>query len=397
MSQLAVVVPRFGAGITGGAEALARQVALRLATRHQVTVLTTCAEDFVSWADALPAGESQDGPLRVLRFSVRRPRDLERWEASMQPLLAGIWSDDDEQEILREQGPDVPELLDHLREHGRDYDAVIFVILLYAPTVLGIPLVADRAILVPTLHDEKAARLDAQSRAIRLARHVMWNTPEERDLAQRLYDVRDLPGSICGVGVEAPQNPDAERGHARARLGLERPYLLYAGRIDVEKSCGEMLEFFQAWAQTDHRCDMVLAGRAWMDIPESPRIRHLGFVETADLWDLYAGAAATVVPSRRESLSLLALESMCAGTPVLVTAGSPVLEGHVARSSAGLVYRDRHEFAAAASLLLDRPEAARAMGRDGARYVAQNFSWERIERLYESAIDSITATMSARR
>ena len=391
MSRVAVVVPRFGETITGGAEALARQIALRLARSHDVTILTTRAEDFVTWADsdALPEGESRDGPLKIVRFSVSQPRDLHRWEASMQPLLQGIWSDDDEQAILREQGPDVPALLDHLREHRRRYDAVIFFILLYAPTVLGIPLVSDRAILVPTLHDEKAAHLDAQARAIRLARHVMWSTPEERETAHRIYDVDDLPGSICGAGIEVP--PDIDPQRSRQRFGLQRPYLLYAGRIDVEKSCGEMLDFFEHWSRIDDRADLVLAGRAWMDIPAHAHIRHLGFVDTADLWDLYAGATATIVPSRRESLSLLALESMAAGTPLLATSGSPVLEGHLRRSSSGLLYRDRHEFAAAATRLLDHPEAAAAMGRDGRRYVEANFTWERIDQLYEQAIARVAA------
>jgi len=387
MSRVAIVVVRFGAGITGGAEAHARQVAQRLAARHDVTVLTTCAEDYVTWADALPEGESRDGPLRVLRFPVRHPRDLAAWEATMQPILRGTWSDDDEQALLLEQGPDVPLLLDHLRTHGEDYDAVIFFTLLYAPAVLGIPLVWDRALLVPTLHDEAAAHLLAQARAIRLARWVMWNTPEERELAERLYDVAGLPGAICGVGVEPPD--DLQPRRARERFGLERPYLLYAGRIDPDKGCGELIDHFSAWAQSDQRADLVLAGRAWMDLPQHSRIRPVGMVERDALWDLVAGAVATVVPSRRESLSMIALESLACGVPVLVPSGSPVLEGHARRSAGGLVYRNSAEFAAAATLLLDRPETAAALGRDGRRYVAANFTWARVEALYERAIAAI--------
>jgi hypothetical protein len=102
VSRVASVVVRYGPGITGGAEALARQTATRLARRHEVTVLTSCAEDFVTWADVLPGGESRDDDVRVLRFPVRQSRDLTRWEASMQPLLRNIWNDDDEQEVLRE-------------------------------------------------------------------------------------------------------------------------------------------------------------------------------------------------------------------------------------------------------------------------------------------------------
>jgi glycosyltransferase involved in cell wall biosynthesis len=389
MSRVAVVVVRFGAQITGGAELHARQVAMRLARRgHDVTVLTTCAEDYVSWANVIAAGESRDGPLRVVRFPVRAERDLGRWEAAMQPILRGCWDADDEERVLREAGPDAPQLLDHLRSEGASYDAVIFFTLLYLPAVAGIPLVHDRAILVPTLHEEVAATLQAQARALRLARFVMWNSPEERGLAARMYDVEDLPGAIAGVGVEPPQ-PLPDPGAMRDRYGLERPYLLYAGRVDRDKGCDELLRFFTAWAIHDPRADLVLAGRAWMDIPAHSRIRHLGFVETPDLWALMSGAVATVVPSRRESLSMVTLESMAAGTPVLARAGSPPVEGHVRRGAAGLVYADTAEFAAGGELLLDQPETAAALGRDGQRYVAANFSWERVEAVYEEALAGI--------
>lgn len=383
--SIAFVVVRFGAQITGGAEKLAREVALRLAERgHDVTVLTTCADDYVSWANALPPGESQDGRLRVLRFPTEHERDLHRWEAAMQPILGGSWTPDDEDVVLHEAGPDSPTLLDHLREHSDDYDAVIFFTLLYLPAVAGVPLVSDRAILVPTLHDEVAAHLMVQARAIRLARIVIWNTPEERELAKRLYDVSDLRGVVAGVGVEPP--PDLRPQRTRERFGLQRPYLFYAGRIDADKGCGEMIDHFLAWADADARADLVLCGRAWMEIPAHPRVHHLGVVETADLWDLTAGALSTVVPSRLESLSMLALESLACGVPILVPSGSPVLEGHVRRSAAGLIYANAAEFAAAASLLLDQPEQATALGREGRRYTSANFTWARIEAAYETAV-----------
>lgn len=396
MSRVALVVVRFGAGITGGAEALAQQVGAHLADRgHEVTVLTTCAEDYVTWANALPAGESRDGALRVLRFPVRGQRDLQRWEAAMQPFLARCWSAEDEERLLREQGPDCPALLDHLRVHGREHDAVIFFTLLYAPAVLGIPLVWDRAVLVPTLHDEIAAHLDMQARAIRLARFVLWGSVEERALAQRIYDAEGLPGAVAGAGVEPPDDLQRLAAEARRRFGLERPYLLYAGRIDPDKGCGEMFDHFLAWSRSGGEADLVLAGRAWMDVPRHPHIEHVGFVERDEVWGLMAGAAATVVPSRNESLSLAALESLAAGTPVLVTAGSPVLVGHARRSGAGLVYRDAATFAAAADGVLHDVDARRRMGDAGRRYVAERFSWERIMALYERVIARVAARAAA--
>jgi glycosyltransferase involved in cell wall biosynthesis len=393
VSNIGVVVARFGPQITGGAEKHAREVSMRLAARgHVVTVLTTCAEDYVTWANTLPAGLSNDGPLHVRRFATARERDLPRWEAAMQPILHSSWTPEDEERVLLEAGPDCPALLDHLRDHGDQYDAVVFFTLLYLPTVAGLPLVWDRAILVPTLHDEVAAYLWAHARAIRLARCIVWNTPEERELAERLYDVRDLAGVVGGVGIEAPSNVQPQR--ARERFGLERPYLFYAGRIDPEKGCGEMFEHFLALADVDPRADLVLCGRPWMAIPQHPRVRHLGVVDAADLWDITAGALATVLPSRLESLSMLALESMACAVPVLVSSASPVLVGHVRRSAAGLVYSSGPEFAAATQLLLDRPDTAAALGRDGRRYVATNFTWHRIDEVYEHAIARVARLAS---
>jgi glycosyltransferase involved in cell wall biosynthesis len=392
VSRVAIVVVRFGAGITGGAELHARMVGDRLAERgHEVTVLTTCAEDYVSWANVLPAGESREGRLRVLRFPVRAERDLQRWEAAMQPILERRWSDADEQALLREQGPDSPALLAHLREHGRDHDVVIFFTLLYAPTALGLPMVCDRAILVPTLHDELSAQLDAQARALGLARWVMWNTPEERALAERLYGIDDVPGAIAGAGIEVPEGAASQAAAVRERFGLSRPYLLYAGRVDPDKGCAELFEHFTAWAARDDRADLVLAGGAWMEIPRHPRIHHLGHVERADLAALMTSAVATVVPSRNESLSMAALESLATGVPILVTAGSPVLVGHARRSGAGFVYRNATELGAALTLLLDQDGTRAAMGHDGRRYVSANFTWDRIMGLYDEAIRSVAA------
>ena len=51
MTRLAIVVHRYGEEVGGGAEAHAREMAIRLAAEVDVTVLTTCALDYRTWAD----------------------------------------------------------------------------------------------------------------------------------------------------------------------------------------------------------------------------------------------------------------------------------------------------------------------------------------------------------
>ena len=55
--RIAFVTPRFGADIVGGAEAVARDIALGLVERGwEVEVLTTCAVNPYTWANELPEG-----------------------------------------------------------------------------------------------------------------------------------------------------------------------------------------------------------------------------------------------------------------------------------------------------------------------------------------------------
>ena len=147
--KLAFVVQRYGADIAGGSEAHCRDLAHRLAGRHEITVLTSCARDYVTWENEYPAGSSVDGGVRVLRFAVERPRHMHEFSSLSDEVFEGGASHERQEAWFRENGPQVPELLDHLREHGSSYDLVLFWTFRYYPSFFGVPLVRDRAVLVP--------------------------------------------------------------------------------------------------------------------------------------------------------------------------------------------------------------------------------------------------------
>src|SRR5688500_1286749 len=74
--KLAIVVQRYGADISGGAELHARYIAERLARHAEVRVLTTCARDYLTWSNAYPAGVTTVHDIPVERFPVSRGRNL---------------------------------------------------------------------------------------------------------------------------------------------------------------------------------------------------------------------------------------------------------------------------------------------------------------------------------
>src|SRR5262249_9057941 len=77
--KIASVVHRFGAEIAGGSEGHCRAIAERLAARHDVTVVTTCAKDHISWKNEYPEGRSELGRVRIERFVVAKTRSLHRF------------------------------------------------------------------------------------------------------------------------------------------------------------------------------------------------------------------------------------------------------------------------------------------------------------------------------
>jgi glycosyltransferase involved in cell wall biosynthesis len=372
--KLACVIHRYGAELAGGSEAHCRHLAERLAAAgHDVTVLTSCAKDYVTWANAYPAGTSTLNGVTVTRFPVRRPRRLKAFADLTDEVFDSRAPAGREVEWFRENGPDLPALLDHLREHGASFDLVLFWSFRYAPAFFGLPLVAERAVLVPTAEEDPAIGLTVLEDYFRKPAGFLFLTPEEQRLVSGRAGRPLEPSAIIGAGLD-PAKPSAPG--ALDHLGLPPGFVLYLGRIDRNKGCHTLFEYFiEHLASGGAETTLVLAGPAKIPIPAHPRIRALGLVDDAIRDALLASASALVVPSPYESLSMSLLEGWNSGTPALVNADCSVLEGQVRRANGGIWYRSAREFSAGLTWLLTHPDEARALGAQGRDYVDREYRW----------------------
>ena len=387
--RIAFVVQRCGIEVNGGAELHCRLVAERLGRAHDVEVLTTCAVDYMTWANHYPPGEQKIGELRIRRFPVERTRDVDafnRLSAAIHPRIATAPIDEQER-WMREQGPWAPALFEYVRKSKHDYDAFIFFTYLYATTYFGLPRVADRALLVPTAHDEWPIHLSMWNPLFDLPRAFAFNSDEELAFLRRRFPNAPLQGAVVGVAVDPPERTDAAAFRKRHRI--DGPYILYLGRIDASKGVDRLLEDFAAYQRStsDERTGLILVGDAVVELPSRPRVRALGFLRDQEKWDAIAGCDVLVMPSPYESLSMACLEAWSLGKPVLVTARSDVLVGQCRRSQGGLWYRDADEFAAALDYLRRDPATAVALGRQGREFVRVNYRWERILDAYETLVN----------
>jgi glycosyltransferase involved in cell wall biosynthesis len=385
--KLAVVVQRYGADISGGAELHARYIAERLARHGQVEVLTTCARDYITWKNELPPGEDRVNGLTVRRFPVTRPRDTTEFGRRSATVFTKPHSIADELNWLAAEGPASPDLVRHIRRVRDQFDFFVFFSYRYYHAWHGLRAAVDKAVLVPTAERDDAIGVSIFAPLFRAARALMYNSFEERALIQGVSG-RKGPGVVVGVGSEIPDRTQPWR--FRKKFNVKRPFAIYVGRIDENKGCAELFAFFERYAvMYPHGLDLVLVGSPVLEIPKHPRIRHLGFLPDDDKFDAVAAADVLIMPSRFESLSMVALEAWALGKPVLANGRCDVLRGQVVRSNGGLYYENFEEFAEALYALEGAGPIGAVFGRNGREFFRRHYTWPVIERKYLEMFDRL--------
>jgi glycosyltransferase involved in cell wall biosynthesis len=379
--KIAVVVQRYGQAVNGGAELHARYVAQRLARHGQVEVLTTCATDYVTWRNELAAGVEQVNGVPVRRFKVQHERNPLTFAKRSDRVFEQRHSLGDELDWLDAEGPTSPALVDYIRKHATDYDYILFFSYRYYHAFYGARAAADRAVLVPTAERDETIGLSLFQPLFRGVRAIMYNSPEERAMIQAVAGNESVPDVVVGVGSDVPNNPQAAR--FRQKYNVRGAFAVYVGRIDQNKGCKELFEFFQGYLEDPAgKLSLILIGNTLLPIPEHKRIRHLGFLDDTDKFDAMAAADVLIMPSYYESLSMVALEAWALGRPVLANGKCDVLKGQCLRSNAGLFYETLGEFIGTLEAIEQNRWLAGSLGRNGRQFFRDNYDWPIIERKY---------------
>jgi glycosyltransferase involved in cell wall biosynthesis len=386
--KIAVVVQRYGAEINGGAELHARYVAEHLARHAEVEVVTTCARDYVTWRNELAAGTDHVGSISVRRFPVARPRDPLTFGRRSRKVFTATHSVADELAWLESEGPTSPALVHYVSQSATRFDWFVFFSYRYYHAFHGARSVAPRALLVPTAERDASIGLGIFPPLFRGVRALMFNSFEERAMIEHVSGGA-LPGVVVGIGSDLPERPEPER--FRQQYGIAGPFAVYVGRIDENKGCKELFDFFQRFTRVSPgRLQLVLIGTSILRVPDDPRIRHLGFLSDQEKFDAMAAAEVLIMPSYYESLSMVALEAWGLGKPVLANGRCDVLKGQCLRSNGGLFYESYAEFAEALAAMTSSPPLTAALGANGVAYFRRHYAWPVIERKYLDTFDRLS-------
>ena len=173
--------------------------------------------------------------------------------------------------------------------------------------------------------------------------------------------------------------PNAYFGSLPGSSGARREHVLFAGRLSSEKGVDLLVR-----AAVGLGAPVLIAG----DGPERARlqalaeqvgaqnVRFLGFLNGADLAQLYQTALLTVLPSRwYENGPLVVLESFANATP-LVGARIGAVPEFVTEGQTGSLFaaNDSADLQRVLKTCLAQPDALARMGSTAFSYVSANFS-----------------------
>ena len=410
-TKIAIIVQRYGNQINGGAEVHARMIAEKLNKKYEVTILTSRAIDYHTWDPVLPEGESFENDIKIIRFDHTRKENRKKahkinrksrgrlwyqklyrflnkpkWYKSLFPAVEFI--DEKGLKFLTAQGPALLTLPSYLDEHRNDYSAFIFFTYLYYPTAVGMPVVADKSIFIPTLHDEPPAYIPCFKELFPLPEWIFFNTRAEQLFAEKMFDLSQSKKEIVAVGIESTNeetNPDI-----LSKFKINSPYLIYVGRIDEAKGCESLLDYFIKFnSENAQQYNLVLVGKNMMKEVKHPNIIYTGFVSDEEKTQLMKQAKLLIVPSKYESLSLVLLESFNYKVPVLVNKNCTVLKDHIDESKGGAVYSNYSEFREEILRLTKQDELIAELGKNGYAYVQRKFVWDGVLEKFDTAINQI--------
>ncbi|HLI44243.1 MAG TPA: glycosyltransferase family 4 protein [Acidimicrobiales bacterium] len=391
MAKIAFVTPRYGDGVLGGSESRVREEARGLAKRgHEVEVLTTCARDHHTWQNVWPAGLGTDGGVTVRRFETIPRSDPVVWSALERRIFAGDRLTDEDELAWVNARFRVPELYLYLAETAREYDALVFSPYLFWTTLYCIGIAPERSILMPCLHDEPYAYLRSVRAALAGSAEVWFQSEPEHQLGHRLAP---LPSHrVIGSAVHVPEQYDP--AGFRERHGLERPFVLCAGRREEGKGWPQAMRGFAA-ALVRHglQLDLVTVGAGDPEIPPAlrERIIDLGYLDDGEVANAFAAAEAYLQPSPNESFSRTIMEAWLASTVVIANMASEVVAWHCERSGGGLVYGDEIEMGECLRLVAEAPKLASELAGRGREYVLSNYTWPKILDGMEVALERFSS------
>ncbi len=409
--KIAFVVVRYGKDINGGAEYHCRMLAERLVDDYDVEVLTTGVKDYIKGGNDIADGIEVINRVLVRRFKVEPISDRSEWELlkkakpvrRLRMFLYRIkllrlfsyfvpvwnWQSNRELEAMKRSVFYSPQLHQFIEKHKEDYKAFIPITVDFVPFYYTAVLTGEKSIAIPTMHYAKVSFKASLTKAFSKFAYVGFNTEAEQKLGERIFGRALGKHGIISVGIESVNPADWEL--TREKYSLPDKYLLYVGRIDKGK-VNDIVTYFSKYKRKykDSTLKLVMVGGIFDEITNASDVLYTGFVSDEEKVSIIQHADLVVNPSRYESLSLILLEALSLGKPMLVNGRCAVLKEHCKLSHGAVdYYMNEKQFVSKLYKIETSLGLKEQMADLGRKYVEANYNWSLIMSRLKTVIESI--------
>ena len=377
--KIVVISPWFGS-FAGGAELLARGMSRELNKRGVETIVfTTCSRSPYDswWQDHYEPGSYDVEGIQTLRFATEKTR--EPYDAVIRKIKHGKQLSAQDQNDFFDYGINSPDLVDAVGSYlNNDYE-LIALPYFHGVTHSVINKYPGKVSLIPCFHDEPQFYWSNTQRLLQNAKHIFFNSAEEKQLTIRQYGFavgrRIVESVVTGVGVELPANG----AHPEA-AEVRDDYFIYAGRKERGKNVHLLCEWFGEYARKFRRGTKLvfIGGGDKTLVPADDHFLDLGFVSEERKLNLIRHSKGVINLSENESFSIVIMEGWLCGVPSVVSAACPVTTNHVRRCNGGLFVANSDEFGLALKYLEDNERDRRGLGANGQVYLTREFSYDAV-------------------
>lgn len=410
--KIALVTIRYGKDINGGAEYHCRMLAERLVDDYDVEVFTTCVRNYNTGTNELPEGEEMMNGVLVRRFKAapidkekhklysKEEKPARKWRRFLFRIgflkylaaICPVWKCKHEAELnyFLSYPFYSPDMREFVRMNKNEYKAFIPVNMAEPTTFFTAIEAPEKTILIPTMHNQGIFFKAIQTEVMTKVAYIGFNTEAEQNLAENVFGRHMSPHGIISVGIE--ESEFASWIEVEKKYKLPKDYLLYIGRVDPNKM-GKIFDYFVSYKEKypESSLQLVLVGGINFDrLPfERQDVMYTGFVSDEEKMVILQHAKIVINPSKFESLSLILLEAMSQGKPMIVNGKCEVLKEHCVKSDyAALYYTGKRNFITKLYLLDTSPEELRTqMGERGKKYVTEFYSWAAVMNRLKACIE----------
>lgn len=382
--KIAFIVQRCGKEIIGGSESFTLNIAKKLSQCFEVEIITTCSLDYVTWSNYYPEGLSYVDGIPIRRFPTDFERNIEKFNDYSNKIHSNSHTRDNEILWMKMAGPYSSKLLEFLKENKNNYELFIFITHVYATTFFGLPIVAEKNILIPHADDDWSMKLSIFDDLYEKAYGIIYQTEEEKHILVKRFSLENKRSILINQGVTAKTEIPSDFVF---KTNLSFPYLFYLGRIDASKGSTELIEFFTKYKK-EHKSELrlVLAGPKVFQFTETEDVVYLGILNEIERAYVLQNCTIFIMSSQHESFSMATMEAWTYAKPVLANARSKVVKAHCEKSNGGLYYENYYEFSHCLSLLFSESDLRMELGKNGFRYVQVNYDWSKMIEKYRNFI-----------